>query len=126
MPGAWLVDAGFPTLESTDALPGGLLLYGPPMAPRDPSRDPAARVEGDSDRVAEWRARMATAAAKETYKARSAVAELVNAQARNRGLQQFHTRGIRGANRELLLKAVAHNLLRAHHLRAAAGKMSRR
>lgn len=44
--------------------------------------------------VAAWRARMVPDEAKAIYKNRAATAECVNAQSRNRGLQQFRVRGL--------------------------------
>ena len=62
--------------------------------------------------MAEWRASMATPEAKEVYKQRGATAECVNAQARNRGLQQFRVRGMLKAKAIVLWHALAHNLSR--------------
>ncbi|MFO0315328.1 MAG: transposase, partial [bacterium] len=43
---------------------------------------------------------------------RAATAECVNAQARNRGLQQFLVRGVKKVTCVMLLFALAHNLMR--------------
>lgn len=68
--------------------------------------------------MAEWRQRMGTAAAKEIYKLRASTAECVNANARNRGLQQFRVRGVVKVRAVLLWYVLAHNLMRAVTLRA--------
>ncbi len=74
----------------------------------------------DSPAVAAWRQRMAGAEAKAIYKERAATAECVNAQARNRGLIQLRVRGQLKAKAIALWHALAHNLMRAVSLRAAA------
>ena len=66
---------------------------------------------------------MATDEAKAIYRQRAATAECVNALARNRGLQRFLVRGLRKVKAVVLLYALAHNLMRAVALRAAAAQM---
>ena len=66
--------------------------------------------------------RMATAEAKAIYRQRASTAECVNALARNRGLQRFQVRGLRNVKAVVLLYVLAHNLMRAAVLRAAAAK----
>ena len=63
---------------------------------------------------------MGSAEAKAIYKERAATAECVNAQARNRGLYQLRVRGQLKARAIALWYALAHNLMRAVSLRAAA------
>jgi len=63
---------------------------------------------------------MGGAEAKAIYKERAATAECVNAQARNRGLIQLRVRGQLKARAIALWHALAHNLMRAVSLRAAA------
>jgi transposase len=94
-------------------------VYAPVPKPKDAKRDRYAPVAGDSEAVAEWRARMGTDKAKEIYKERAATAECVNAQARNRGLLRLTVRGRWKAKAIALWYAVAHNLVRAVSLRAA-------
>jgi transposase len=94
-------------------------VYAPVPKPKDAKRDRYAPVAGDSQAVAEWRARMGSNEAKEIYKDRAATAECVNAQARNRGLLRLTVRGRLKAKAIALWYAVAHNLLRAVSLRAA-------
>ena len=73
-------------------------------------------------KVAEWRERMATPEAKAIYKERASTAECVNAQARNRGLQQLTVRGRAKAKAVVLWYVLAHNMLRIAALRALRGK----
>ncbi len=73
----------------------------------------------DSPAAAAWRQRMKTAEAQTIYRDRAAVAECVNALARNRGLRQFLVRGLAKVKAIALWYALAHNLLRAVTLRAS-------
>jgi hypothetical protein len=74
--------------------------------------DPHEPKATDSEEVAEWRKRMGTAEAKETYKDRAATAECANAQARNRGLQQLTVRGVEKVKSIATWFALAHNMAR--------------
>jgi transposase len=118
-----LNDGGFAKHEDIDAVSApdkGCVVYAPVPEPKDPKQDRYAPHPGDSPAVAAWRARMATAAAQEIYKERAAVAECVNAQARNRGLVRLLIRGVQKVKAIALWFAVAHNVMRALSLRAAA------
>ena len=75
----------------------------------------------DSEEVAEWRKRMGTPEAKETYKERAATAECVNAQARNRGLQQLTVRGIEKVKAIATWLAIVHNMARSFALQPQPG-----
>ena len=81
-------------------------------------QDPFAPRPTDTPHVAEWRTRMGTAEAKQIYKDRASTAECVNAQARNRGMQQFRVRGLAKIRVMALWYAIAHNLRRMVVLRA--------
>jgi transposase len=121
-PAEWLGDGGFAAHKDIEAMEqGGTTVYVPVPKPRDPQQDRYARHEGDSDVVADWRARMGTEVAKAIYKDRAATAECVNAQARNRGLVRLLVRGLRKVQAIALWFALAHNLVRGLRLRAAAG-----
>ena len=116
-----LADGGYVTLRDIRALEGvagGCRVYAPPKAPRGRGRARDWRRRNDEATLA-WRARMATDAAQAIYKERAATAECVNAQARNRGLQQFGVRGLCKVRAVLLWFALAHNLLRSVALRQA-------
>jgi hypothetical protein len=120
-----LVDGGFVKKSDIDQISpphGGTTVYAPVMESKDPNRDPHTPRDDDSPAVAEWRQRMATDEAKAIYRERAATAECVNALARNRGLQRFLVRGLRKVKAVALWYALAHNLMRAVALRAAAAK----
>jgi transposase len=123
-PGEVLFDGGFAQhdqIETLEAPENGCTVYAPVPAARDPKVDRHAVKPGDSPAVSAWRARMATEAAKTIYKERASTAECVNAQARNRGLIQLRVRGLVKVKAVALWYALAHNLMRAVSLRAAAG-----
>jgi Transposase DDE domain len=116
-----LVDGGFVKhrdIEAAAAQGEGCTVYAPVPKPRDPKQDRYAPHEGDSPAVAEWRARMATEAAKQIYKERAATAEGVNAQARNRGLMRLLVRGVKKVRAIALWYAIAHNVICGVRLRA--------
>jgi transposase len=118
-----LVDGGFAKKADIDQVSppqGGTVVYAPVMQSKDPQRDPHTPRGDDSPAVAEWRQRMATEEAKMIYRQRASTAECVNALARNRGLQRFLVRGLRKVKAVVLWYALAHNLMRAVALRAAA------
>ena len=87
-------------------------MLAPVPQPKDKETAPHQPKPGDSEAVAAWRERMATAAAKQRYKARAATAECVNAHARNRGLIILPVRGRDKVKAVAVLFALAHNLLR--------------
>ncbi len=112
-PAEVLVDGGFADLDDIDAVStSGSTVYAPVQKPKDPARDPHAPRKGDSEAIAEWRARMGTGAAKEIYKERASTAECVNAKARGHGLVQVLVRGTEQVLGVAFLAAIAHNLLR--------------
>lgn len=111
-PAAMLVDGGFTKLEDIEQVSGRTVVYAPVPQPRDASRAPYQRLPGDSAAVAEWRERMGAEEAKAVYRERAATAELVNAQARNHGLQQLVVRGLRKARAVALWYAHAENFRR--------------
>jgi transposase len=123
VPQTMLVDGGFVKHEDIEALSQPAVattVYAPVPKSRNPTVDEHAPHRRDTPAVTAWRQRMATAAAQEIYKERAATAELINAQARNRGLQQFRVRGLAKVRMIALWYALAHNLLRTATLRAAA------
>jgi transposase len=112
VPDAWLVDGGFVGHDQIDRVSQSTVVYGPVPEPKDNAVDPHQAKTTDSEAVAAWRERMGTDAAKELYKKRAATAECVNAQSRNRGLQQFRVRGVAKVKCVMLIFALAHNLMR--------------
>lgn len=122
-PGEMLVDGGFVKKEDIAKVSepqGSTTVYAPVMASKTDQRDAHAPREDDSPAVAAWRVRMATDEAKLIYRERASTAECINAIARNRGLQQFRVRGRPKVRAVVLLYVLAHNLIRAAALRAAA------
>jgi len=119
-PDEWLVDGGFPAHEQIDAVANKTELYAPVPEPKAKKDEQGNEVEqdkhqpkpGDTEAVAQWRARMASDEAKETYKQRASTAECVNAQARNRGLLQMPVRGLTKVRSVVGLFVLAHNLMR--------------
>jgi hypothetical protein len=79
------------------------VVYALPPAPRS-GRDPHAALPGDPPAIAEWR-RMGSDHAKAVYRQRAAIAELVNAQARSRGLVRLLVRGAEKVKAVLLWHA---------------------
>jgi transposase len=125
-PQEMLVDGGFVKKADIDHVSppqGGTTVYAPVMESKDPKRDPHTPRDDDSPAVAEWRQRMAGDEAKAIYRQRASTAECVNALARNRGLQRFLVRGLQKVKAVALWYALAHNLMRAIALRAAACSM---
>jgi len=111
-PDAWLVDGGYVGHEQIDRASQTTIVYGPVPESKDKTVDPHQVKPGDSEAVAAWRERMGTDDAKAIYKRRAATAECVNAQSRNRGLQQFRVRGSAKVKCVMLIFALAHNLMR--------------
>ena len=125
VPDEVVVDGGFAKKEAIETVEqGGTTVYAPVQKSKDPERDAHTPRADDSPAVAQWRQRMATDEAKVIYRERAATAECVNALARNRGLQQFLVRGVRKAKAVMLWYVLAHNLLRAVALRAAAAQVA--
>jgi hypothetical protein len=119
-PSELLADGGYVGLDEIEALETcGTAIYAPPTRPRQPRAADRA-LPGDPPGVVAWRARMATDEAQAIYRQRAAVAEWVNALARNRGLQQFGVRGLEKVRSVLLWFALAHNLERTLAIRAGA------
>jgi transposase len=77
-----------------------------------PKHEKNVRVREPSAEVAEWRARMETPEAKEVYRARASLCELVNAHLKERfGIEQVLVRGTTKVTSVLLLASLAFNLL---------------
>jgi len=110
-----ITDGGFVKKEDIEALsaaPYSATIYAP--VPRSKVRGtPNGRPYAfETPQVTRWRKRMGTPHAREIYRQRAATIELVNAHARNRGLQQFPVRGLEKVRAVVLLFALAHNLVR--------------
>jgi transposase len=111
-----LADGGFASLDAIDAAErGGTTVFAPlknEAKQLDAEKDPYAKKKGDTPELANWRQRMGTPEAKAIYLERAATAELSNAQARNRGLQQFSVRGLAKCGVVATWYALVHNVQR--------------
>jgi transposase len=119
-----LVDGGFASLDAIDqAAARGCTVYAPLKEEEKQlaaGKNPYERKKGDGDAVAAWRERMGTAAAKLIYRLRCQTAEWVNAQCRNRGLQQMPVRGKPKCRTVAVLYAIVQNIVQGMQLRAKA------
>jgi transposase len=122
-----LVDGGFASLDAIDdAAQRGCTVYAPLKDEGKQlaaGKDPYAPKRYDSAAVASWRERMGTAAAKLVYRLRCQTAEWVNANCRNRGLQQMPVRGRPKCRMIAVLYAITHDMVRVAALRAKAVEM---
>jgi transposase len=116
-----LLDGGYVKLEDVAAAAvAGTTLFMPVPKPRKPGTDPHRPKKTDSEPVAEWRARMGTAEAKQIYKERAATIETVNGELKTqRGLDRFRVRGLAKALSVVLWSVLAYNIV---HLRAALSR----
>jgi transposase len=108
-----LADAGYAKPEDIGALAQGsppCTVYAPVPELKTVKGIPIPPPVDESVEVKAWRERMKTEAGKEVYKERAATAELSNAQAHNRGLEQFLVRGLNKVCGVVLLFALANNL----------------
>jgi hypothetical protein len=120
-PKQYLVDGGFTKLVDIEtAHQKDIEGFAPPPTNKH-ATDPFAPRKDDGPGVAAWRKRMSSEDGKAVYRQR-AKAECVNADLRNRGFQRLLLRGRDKVRAVLLWFAVAHNLMRAVALRAAAAK----
>lgn len=126
VPGELLVDGGYVAVDDiTDTTLIGTTIIAPvkeEAAKRAKGIDPFQPLDKDSPEVGDWRRRMGLPETKEIYKERASTAELINAQARNRNLQQFTVRGLVKVKIVAMWHALAHNLMRGLSLRIAAAK----
>ena len=113
-PAEALVDAGYATAEDVDrAEQSGVQVLMPPRdADRDRAagRDPYAAKRRDTPGVARWRARMGTDEARQRYRDRASLAEIIHARMVNRGWRRFRLRGLVRVGGEALWQALAHNV----------------
>ena len=118
-----LVDGGFVNQKDINEVQGEkkCTVYAPVTKPKKEEVDRYEPKATDSEEVAEWRKRMGTPEAKEIYKERAATSECVNAQARNRGLQQLTVRGVEKVKAVVTWFAIAHNMARSFALQPQPG-----
>jgi transposase len=116
-----LADGGYMSYDDIEAAADkGVTIYVPVREEEQKQKkgiDPFQPLPGDSPALGEWRVRMGLEVSRELYKERAATAEWVNAQARNRNLQQFRVRGLPKVKCIGLWYALAHNFIRGLTLR---------
>lgn len=122
-PKEMLVDGGYAKRKAIAVAaqaPYHCTVYAPLPKPTSKNQTVERPFKTETPLDRQWRERMATERAKVIYKERAATSECVNAQARNRGLQQFPVRGSPKVNAVVMLFALAHNLVRAAKLQKKA------
>ena len=121
LPDEMLTDGGYLKADDIVTLAQIAVVVYMPVKEEEKKRakgiDPFAPSPSDAPEVAAWRQRMGLPESKEIYKERASTAEWVNAQARNRGLQQFRVRGLKKVKDVAMWFAIVHNLIRALALR---------
>ena len=121
-PGHYVVDGGFATNEDITQVEKSGSQVAAPMTHEDRiakrGGDPHERRARDTDEMAAFRQRMATAEAKAILKQRPSIAEFPNAECRNRGLHQFRVRGLAKVRTVALWHAIVFNFMRMLHLKA--------
>jgi hypothetical protein len=112
-PDEYLVDGGYATEATVEALSGqGITVYAP-IPQRRAIADEHAPRPHDVPAVAAWRERMASEEAKQIYRERAPTAERVNADVSTwRSLDRFPVRGLGKALSVVLWNALAFNILR--------------
>ena len=123
-----LVDTNYATAADIAALAehpkGAVLVFAPPPPEREDVK-PATLARRAKERAREpdtiraWRTRMATQDGEMTYRRRMLI-ERINADRKNHGFAAMLVRGLRKVKAVALWHALAHNLIAAHRLRAAA------
>jgi hypothetical protein len=122
-PKEMLVDGGFAKREAIEEVaeaPYNCTVYAPLPKPTSKKQTVERPFKTETPRITQWRERMATEEAKRIYKERASTIECVNAQARNRGLQQFRVRGRPKVRAVALMFALVHNIIRTKSLKKAA------
>jgi transposase len=118
-----LVDTGYATQEDIVAMAQEIEVYTPvppdkPDAKPESQRRRARRREREPDALKAWRARMDSEAGQAVYRRRGRI-ETVNGILKGRGLGIMRVRSAAKVTCVVLLHVIAHNLWRAHGLRAA-------
>jgi len=112
-PKEMLVDGGYDSLDVLDEAAGkGTKTYKPPRTPKNGVPISYEPHPGDTEAIAEWRARMGTEEAKEIYKERASTAEYVNAALKERQGLKLRVRGLKKVLAVVLWHALAYNLTR--------------
>lgn len=112
-PKEYLADGDFQSAEDIDRMSAqGTDVYLPLLEWKEWNLSPGDPGPRDTPAMGEVRRRMASEAGKKIYRTRASTSEWVNAQCRNRGLQQFVVRGLRKVRCIACWHALAHNVLR--------------
>lgn len=109
VPTKWLQDGGYKNLNELKKIGKrykNCKIY-MPLPEKDGSKD---KKNLDSKEINEWRERMSTEEAQSIYKKRAETSEFVNAQSRNRGLQQFMVRTLPKVKCVALIYAIVQNM----------------
>jgi transposase len=106
VPEKWFVDGGY---KSKEELKRATEIFEECKIYMPVNEEDTQKLK-ESETEVELRQRMATAEAQELYKERAATAEYVNAQARNKGIQQFRVKGLKKVTCVAYIFAIAHNL----------------
>ncbi len=117
-----LADSGFADRDDIEKLESAAepcTVYLPPPELKTHAGAPIEVGANEAPEVKAWRKRMQTPQAQEIYRQRASSVECVNAQMRNRALQQFSLRGLCKVRAVALLFALVHNVMRAAVLRRA-------
>ena len=115
LPDKHLADGGFSTIDDIEKVSARGCTVFTPVKEVDKKQaagiDPYQAQPGDSPALGDWRQRMGTDEARETYKLRAQTAEWTNAQARNRNLYRVNVRGLPKVRTIALWYVLVHNLL---------------
>ena len=112
IPKKWLVDTGYESFEELEKISKKFpecKVYIPGRERK--GKDPYKLNPRDSLAIRDWKKRMASKEGKKIYNERPETAELINAQARNRGLQQVLVRGLKKVKDTAVIFAIAHNMM---------------
>lgn len=122
-----LVDTHYASADDIAALAahqaGPVTVFAPPPAERENVKPEtlarrARQRAQESDRIKEWRARMATPAGQEVYRRRKLI-ERINANLKNHGFGFMPVRTLIKVKAAALWHALAHNLIAARRLRTS-------
>lgn len=120
VPRHYTVDGGFATIDDITAVEQRGSQVAAPMTHADRilkrGGDPHAKRAHDTKEMAAFRERMRSEEAKQVLRQRPSIAEFPNAECRNRGLQQFHVRGLKKVRTVSLWYAITFNFMRMLHL----------
>jgi len=125
VPQRLLVDTHYATKKDIVALAEQQIAVYTPVPPDKPNANPESQRKRawqrrrEPDAIKAWRERMADEASKAVYQRRSRI-ETVNGILKGRGLGLMRVRSITKVACVVIIQALAHNLWRAHRLRASA------